>query len=60
MMLDRSLKSLFLSFGNEYKRKKTDSLMSGGLERMISFFIFVYKMKNLRKKLKPGDKVWCF
>lgn len=60
MMLDRSLKSLFLSYESEYKRKKTDSLMSGGLQIMISFFIFVYKMKNLRKKLKPGDKVWCF
>lgn len=40
MMLDRSLKSLFLSFGNEYKRKKTDSLMSGGLQIMISFIFY--------------------
>lgn len=59
MMSDQSLKSPSLSFGNEYNRKKTDSKMSGELERMISF-IFVFKMKNLRKKLKPWDKVWCF
>lgn len=52
MMSDQSLKSLSLNYENEYNRKKTDSKMSGELERMISF-IFVFKMKNLRKKLKP-------
>lgn len=59
-MSSRSRNIVSLSYESEYKRKKSDSLMLGGLQRMISFFIFVYKMKNLRKKLKPGDKVWCF
>ena len=48
-MSDQSLKWLYLSYESEYKRKKSDSLMLGGLQRMISFLFLFTKWKICEK-----------
>ena len=49
-MSSRSRNIVSLSYESEYKRKKSDSLMLGGLQRMISFFYFCLQDEKSAKK----------